>query len=150
MAIFKKTAVKPDAKKAKPAKKEEKVMDTEVKTDKTDTKKENGMNVKKVAKTSRSGGLDLAMVIIRPHITEKASDLSEKNVYGFEINKLANKMHVRAAVEKLFKVTPMKIAIIVGPVKTMKNPRTGRVQTKKQSIKKAFVYLKKGDKIEFV
>ncbi len=147
MAIFKKTAVKSDAKKAKPAKKAEKVMDTEVKAD---AKNENGMNVKKVAKTSRSGGIDLAMVIIRPHITEKASDLSEKNVYGFEINKLANKMHVRAAVEKLFKVTPMKIAIINGPVKTMKNPRTGRVQTKKQSIKKAFVYLKKGDKIEFV
>ena len=148
MAIFqKKTVAKADAKKAKPAKKEVKVMDTEVKTE---TKKENGMNVKKAAKTSRSGGLDLAMVIIRPHITEKASDLSEKNVYGFEINKLANKMHVRAAVEKLFKVTPMKIAIINGPVKTMKNPRTGRVQTKKQSIKKAFVYLKKGDKIEFV
>ncbi len=148
MAIFKKkTEAKADTKKAKPAKKDEKVMDTEVKTD---AKKENGMNVKKAAKTSRIGGLDLAMVIIRPHITEKASDLSEKNVYGFEINKLANKMHVRAAVEKLFKVTPMKIAIINGPVKTMKNPRTGRVQTKKQSIKKAFVYLKKGDKIEFV
>lgn len=147
MAIFKKTAVKADTKKAKPAMKEEKVMATEVKTD---AKKQSGMNMKKAAKTSREGGLDLAMVIIRPHITEKASDLSEKNVYGFEINKLANKMHVRAAVEKLFKVTPMKIAIINGPVKTMKNPRTGRVQTKKQSIKKAFVYLKKGDKIEFV
>ena len=148
MAIFKKkTAVKADTRTGKSAKKEEKVMDTEVKTE---AKKETGMNVKRQAKTSRIGGLDLAMVIIRPHITEKASDLSERNVYSFEINKLANKMHVRAAVEKLFKVTPMKIAIINGPVKTMKNPRTGRVQTKKQSIKKAFVYLKKGDKIEFV
>ena len=143
MAIFKKTAVKADTKKAKPAKKEEKVMDMEAKP-------ETKMSVKKEPKVGRIGGLDLAMVIIRPRITEKASDLSERNVYGFEINKLANKMHVRAAVEKLFKVTPIKIAIINGAVKLMKNQRTGRVQTKKQSIKKAFVYLKKGDKIEFV
>ena len=101
-------------------------------------------------KNEKVGGLDLSMVIVRPHITEKASDLSEHNVYGFEINKRANKMHVKMAVEKLYKVTPMKVAVINGAPKFMKNPRTGRMQMKKQSIKKAFVYLKKGDKIEFV
>lgn len=106
--------------------------------------------VAKANKTEKLGGIDLSMVIVRPHITEKASDLSEQNVYGFEINKRANKMHVKMAVEKLYKVTPMKIAVINGATKLMKNPRTGRMQMKKQSIKKAFVYLKKGDKIEFV
>jgi len=94
--------------------------------------------------------IDLAMVLIRPHVTEKASDLSEKGVYVFEINKLANKMHVRMAVEKIFKVKPVKIAVTLAAGKLMRNRNNNRVQIKKQVIKKAFVYLKKGDKIEFV
>ncbi|OGZ07132.1 MAG: 50S ribosomal protein L23 [Candidatus Lloydbacteria bacterium RIFCSPLOWO2_01_FULL_50_20] len=90
------------------------------------------------------------MVLIRPHVTEKATDLSGHGVYAFEINNLANKMHVRQAIEKLYKVKPIKVAIVNGKPKLMKNPRTGRVQTKKTGIKKALVYLKQGDKIEFV
>jgi len=105
---------------------------------------------KKPAKVGRQGGLELNMVLIRPHITEKASNLSEKNIYAFEIAFAANKMQVRQAIEKFYKVKPTKVAIIMGIPKTMKNPRTGRVQVKKTAIKKAMVYLKKGDKIEFV
>ncbi|OGZ06373.1 MAG: 50S ribosomal protein L23 [Candidatus Lloydbacteria bacterium RIFCSPHIGHO2_01_FULL_49_22] len=90
------------------------------------------------------------MILVRPHITEKATDLSEHNVYAFEIARMANKAQVRQAIEKFYKVKPVKIAIIMGIAKYMKNPRTGRMQTKKIAIKKALVYLKKGDKIEFV
>ena len=104
----------------------------------------------KPAKVGRVGGLELNMVLIRPHITEKATTLSEKNVYAFEIAHKANKMQVRQAIEKFYKVKPVKVAVIMGIPKTMKNPRTGRVQVKKTAIKKALVYLKKGDKIEFV
>lgn len=100
--------------------------------------------------TQKTRGLDLAMVLIRPHVTEKATDLSGHGVYVFDINKAANKMHVRQAVEKLYKVKPIKIAVVNGKPKFMKNSRTGRVQTKKTSVKKALVYLKSGDKIEFV
>jgi len=101
-------------------------------------------------KSAKMRGLDLSMVLIRPHVTEKASDLSERGVYAFEIHKHANKMHVRQAIEKLYKVKPVKIAVVVGKPKLMKNPRTGRVQTKKTAVKKALVYLKKGDKIELI
>ena len=103
-----------------------------------------------VATKANTGGLDLTMVLLRPHVTEKASDLSEKNVYVFEINKLANKMHVRMAVEKFYKVKPTMVSVINIMPKYSKNPRTGRVQIKKQGLKKALVYLKKGDKLEFV
>ena len=137
------------------------------KTKKETTKKETSVAVKlKVKKAAaaetaaptteratdyNSGrGLDLSMVLIRPHVTEKATDLSEHGVYAFEINKAANKMHVRHAVEKLYKVRPIKVAIVNGKPKLMKNPRTGRIQTKKTGLKKALVYLKRGDKIEFV
>jgi large subunit ribosomal protein L23 len=128
---------------------------------KTTAKAESTKETKKVAdttlavtttKASAKEGkeLDLGMVLIRPHVTEKASDLSEKGVYVFEINKLANKMHVRQAVEKMFKVKPEKVAIVTGKGKLMRNRHNNRVEVKKTGVKKALVYLKKGDKIELV
>lgn len=141
MALFsKKATAKAEPKKKKEVKK---------------IKIEKGDVVTKVEATNdtvytKLGGLDLTMVLLRPHVTEKATDLSEHRVYAFEINKLANKMHVRQAVEKFYKVKPVKIAVVNIMPKYGKNPRTGRVQTKKQGLKKAFVFLKKGDKIEFV
>lgn len=98
---------------------------------------------------SEGRGLDIAQVLLRPHVTEKASDLSEKGVYAFDINTRANKMHVRQAVEKFYKVKPVKVAIQITKPKYMKNPRSNRIQTKKALNKKALVYLKAGDKIEF-
>lgn len=100
--------------------------------------------------SQKTSGLPLTSVLMRPHVTEKATDLSTRGVYVFEVSKLANKMHVRQAIEKLYKVVPTKIAMVNGRPKLMKNPRTGRLQAKQKSIKKALVYLKKGDKIEFV
>ncbi len=98
----------------------------------------------------KTGGLDLGQVLLRPHVTEKATDLSEKNVYAFEVNMRANKVHVRQAIEKLYKVSPVKIAMMTTKAKTMKNPRTNRTQSKRQAGKKALVYLKAGDKIEVI
>lgn len=142
MALFtKKTTVKAVSTKTKAVKKtKDKVITAEiVKTEAV------------IATVQNSGkGLDISQVILRPHITEKASDLSERGVYAFEISKLANKAQVLLAVQALFKVKPVKIAIVNQSPKYTKNPRTNRVQVKKQAIKKAFVYLKKGDKIEFV
>ena len=104
-----------------------------------------------VAKTPiKMGGLDLGHVLLRPHVTEKATELSERNVYAFEVNMRANKVHVRQAIEKIYKVSPVKIAMITTKEKTMKNPRTNRTQSKRQAAKKALVYLKKGDKIEVI
>lgn len=104
-----------------------------------------------VAKTPmKTGGLDLTQVLLRPHVTEKATDLSEKDVYAFEVNMRANKVHVRQAIEKFYKVSPVKIAMISTKGKTMKNPRTNRTQPKRQAGKKALVYLKAGDKIEVI
>ncbi|KKU79822.1 MAG: 50S ribosomal protein L23 [Parcubacteria group bacterium GW2011_GWA2_47_7] len=138
--VVKKAATKTDAVRAKVAKAE--------KADKKDEIM--AIEKKDASVVQKAGGLELNMILLRPHITEKATDLSEKNVYAFEIARGANKAQVRQAVEKFYKVKPVKIAIIMGIAKYMKNRRTGRMQTKKTAIKKALVYLKKGDKIEFV
>ena len=125
---------------------------TKAEVSKKEVKKEKKETVTPPVSVSavKVGGLDLAMILIRPHVTEKATDLSERGVYAFEINKFANKMHVYQAIEKQFKVKPVKIAMVNRRPKLMKNPRTGRIQTKQVGIKKALVFLKSGDKIEFV
>lgn len=87
-------------------------------------------------------------ILSRPRITEKAALMSEtSNAYTFEVQKSASKGDVAKAVKELYKITPLKIGITNLPSKT-KFIR-GKMGTK-SGIKKATVFLQKGDKIEFV
>lgn len=86
-------------------------------------------------------------IISKMRVTEKGAFLAEKNVYVFNVDEKANKTELTKAILKLYKVTPIKINIVTVPKKN-KSFR-GKVTAKKGG-KKAFVYLKKGDKIEFV
>ncbi len=117
------------------------------KTEKTDAPKE----VKKEAKTKAvSEGTSLhntAGVIRRPRITEKASMQAEANVYAFEVALTANKQTIAHAVKELYNVTPIKIAVIAIPKKEVFV--RGKWGTKGGG-KKAYIYLKKGETIEFV
>src|SRR5579883_90991 len=87
-------------------------------------------------------------VIRRPIIlTEKANLLREKrNQVVFEVTRDANKVQIKDAVQKLFKVT-------VTAVNTMvlrgKDRRMGRGYAKTQNWQKAIVTLKEGDSIDF-
>ena len=86
-------------------------------------------------------------IIIRPRITEKSGVMSEKlNIFTFEVAKHSNKKSIFKAIKNLYKVTPLKIRTINIPAKKVfVRGRHGS----QPSIKKALVYLKKGDKIEF-
>lgn len=103
-----------------------------------------------VPAVKKQGGIDLSQVIIAPRITEKSAKQSEDNVYTFEINARANKHQVSQAIVAYYKVTPVKVAIVNTPTKYAKNWKTGRVQMKKPGLKKALVYVKKGETIAFV
>jgi large subunit ribosomal protein L23 len=87
-------------------------------------------------------------IIRRPIIlTEKATLLREKhNQVIFEVARDANKVQIRDAVQRLFKVN-------VTDVNTMlmrgKDRRMGRGRGKMQNWKKAIVTLKAGDSIDF-
>jgi large subunit ribosomal protein L23 len=86
-------------------------------------------------------------VIVKPRITEKSGIQSQGGVYTFEVTKSANKNTVIQAVHALYKVRPVKVAIINSPSKAIiHGGRRGTVP----GFKKAVVSLKKGDKIEFV
>jgi large subunit ribosomal protein L23 len=86
-------------------------------------------------------------IIKHPRITEKAAILSGDGVYTFEIDPKATKIDVARAIKAIYKVDPVKIAISKLPAKR-KIIRGKRGKT--AAVKKAVVYLKKGDTIEFV
>lgn len=85
--------------------------------------------------------------IIRPRITEKSGMLSQGGIYTFEITTNANKQTISDAVKSLYKVQPVRVAIINSPSKNVfVKGRRGVVS----GVRKAIVTLKKGDKIDFV
>ena len=92
---------------------------------------------------------NLASVIVKPRITEKAVGLSEKNVYTFEINADATKRDVAAAIKALYNVTPEAVNIVNKAPRQYKSASKGRRLTEK-GMKKAYVYLKPGDSITLV
>ena len=90
----------------------------------------------------------MALIIHRPRLTEKAANLSSANVFTFEVAPGATKHDVMRAVTALYKVQPVKVHIL--NVKGKKVAlRTRRGVGVKNNSRKAYVYLKKGDTIDF-
>jgi large subunit ribosomal protein L23 len=83
-------------------------------------------------------------VILAPRITEKASMQSTANAYTFVVAKNATKHTVAAEIKKEYKVTPLAINITNMP--TRNTFIRGKFGTQ-AGIKKAIVFLKKGDTI---
>lgn len=86
-------------------------------------------------------------IIKNPRVTEKASLVYEKNIYTFDIADQANKTEIKKAIFTLYKVKPVKINIVNTPNKEIMVRGKKGV---KQGGKKAYVYLKKEDKIELI
>lgn len=85
-------------------------------------------------------------IILRPRITEKSGLANESlNVYTFEVAKDASKPAIAKAIKTLYKVTPLKIRTINLPRKAVMSRGKPGMQS---AVKKALVFLKKGDKIE--
>lgn len=84
-------------------------------------------------------------IILRPRITEKSGIMNEAlNVYTFEVSKNATKNTIAKAIKGLYKVTPEKVRVVNLPAKEI--VRRGKKGTQ-SAVKKALVYLKKGDTI---
>jgi large subunit ribosomal protein L23 len=84
-------------------------------------------------------------IVVRPIITEKSSLLKDAgNQYVFEVQRDANKIEIKKAVEKLFKVKVVSVHIsnIEG-----KKKRVGKFTGKRPDWKKAIVKLNPKDKI---
>jgi large subunit ribosomal protein L23 len=92
--------------------------------------------------------LKRANVLLAPRITEKAAIGADRNnVYVFHVSKDATKKSISDSVAESYKVTPVKVRVTAIPAKRVfvrgkKGVKSGG--------KKAYVYLKKGDKIELI
>ena len=113
------------------------------KKDVKDTKKEDN----KVTKKSVFTNTQYDNMLLRPHITEKSSLVAEGNGYTFEVIKSANKSEIKKAIKEIYNVDAIRVNIINVPRKQIifrgkKGWKPGK--------KKAIVFLKKGETIEFV
>jgi large subunit ribosomal protein L23 len=91
-------------------------------------------------------------IILRPRITEKSGIMSEPKdgraaVYTFEVRENANKPMISQAIKALYKVSPVKVRIVNLPAKRVFV--RGKRGTS-NGVKKAMIYLKKGEKINLV
>ncbi len=88
---------------------------------------------------------DLNKVLIKPRVTEKAARTAESSVYVFEIDPKASKSVVTKAFEEKYKISPVKVSTVTIHAK---NVFVRGKRGKKSGYKKAYIYLKKGEKIE--
>jgi large subunit ribosomal protein L23 len=90
-------------------------------------------------------------ILIRPIISEKADQLSEKlGQYSFIVNKKANKVEIRKAVEDMYSVNVVSVntAIMPGKAKS-RNTRTKVIKGRVSAYKKAIIKLSAGEEIDF-
>ena len=89
-------------------------------------------------------------ILKRPIVTEKMTALQEKGQYAFEVERGANKIEIKKAVEKKFNVTVIDVRTALHKGKTKSQlRRKGRFEGRTPAWKKAIVRLKEGDKIQF-
>lgn len=106
--------------------------------------------VKKTEKTAMPAApkkeLDKVYRIIRnPHVTEKATVLTEKNYYVFKVEAAANKNDVKKAVSDYYNVEVLDVKMVNIPSRIRKR---GKGVSIKRGYKKAIVKIKEGQKIE--
>jgi large subunit ribosomal protein L23 len=90
-------------------------------------------------------------IIIKPIVTEKVSKESEVlNRYGFVVDKNANKVQIKKAVEAAYGVTILSVNTMnVRPDRTTKYTKSGLISGKTNAIKKAIVQVQEGETIDF-
>ncbi len=150
MGILKNIFKKEDGKekKAKPSVKKGPLLKP---IEKKETKKEVSKETKKTPKIPviKKGQLTEHdyEVLHSPHVTEKATKLSEENKYVFKVSKQTNKNQIKQSVENTYGVDVEEIRVINIP---KKKRRIGRHTGWRKGYKKAIVRVKKGQKIEIL
>ena len=90
-------------------------------------------------------------LLIKPIITEKATNDSElRNRYSFIVNREANKIQIKNAVQEKYNVTVQKVRTqIYGSERKTKFTKRGVQRTKTNIKKKAIIDIQDGDSIDF-
>lgn len=89
-------------------------------------------------------------VLIKPLVTEKVSALNETGKYGFIVNRKANKVEIKKAVEKMYGVTVESVNTMVYLGKSKSRyTKSSVISGRAPSFKKAIVTVADGDVIDF-
>ena len=90
-------------------------------------------------------------ILIKPIVTEKMTSQGDKlNRYGFFVDKRANKIQIKTAIEKTYGVSVSDVNTLRYSGKQKSRfTRSGLVSGKRNSIKKAIVTLGKGETMDF-
>ncbi len=99
-----------------------------------------------VLKTKKSAVFSYEAVK-QPHISEKATNLAEKNQYIFELSPNYNKKEIKKTIEGVYGVDVLSVNIIKIPAKKR---RLGKTQGFRKGFSKAVVKIKQGQKIEIL
>jgi large subunit ribosomal protein L23 len=87
------------------------------------------------------------LILKRPMVTEKSTTEKDlRNKLFFEVDRRANKIAIKEAVEKIFKVNVLNVATVS---MKGKRKRVGRYFTQRPDWKKAIVTIKAGQRVEF-
>jgi large subunit ribosomal protein L23 len=89
-------------------------------------------------------------IVIKPVISEKSLDETQRGKYTFRVHVDANKLQVKDAIEQLFNVEVVQVNVSTSKAKEKsRNRRRGRIRGWTSEWKKAVVTLAAGQKIEF-
>ncbi|POS02407.1 50S ribosomal protein L23 [Flavobacterium croceum] len=90
-------------------------------------------------------------IIIKPIITEKITKDGEIfNRFGFVVDRKANKVQIKKAVEAAYGVTVVNVNTMnVRPDRSVKYTKSGLISGKTNAYKKAVVQVKEGETIDF-
>lgn len=142
MGIFEKKASAKGATKAKATKAKAKPVTEEVLT--PESQQASGASTKAVTAAKGQAGMSYR-VLHSPRVSEKAAIMSQHNVYVLNVPVTVNKIEIARAVKDLYGVTVEAVRTVRGIGKKMVR---GRVKGERNRWKKAYVTVKKGEKID--
>ena len=90
-------------------------------------------------------------IIFKPIVTDKMTDQGEKlNRYGFIVDRRANKLEIKAAVEQMYNVTVEDVNTVnYNGKRRSRYTKAGLLRGRSNHFKKAYVTLAGDDKIDF-
>jgi len=94
--------------------------------------------------------MKLSDVLVKPIVTEKSYKLTDtRKTYTFRVDRKANKLEVKKAVEEFYGVTVTEVNTVVVPAKAKsKFTKAGFISGRKPAYKKAYVKVAEGETID--
>ena len=89
-------------------------------------------------------------ILIKPIVTEKSNKLTDqRRTYAFRVNRKANKLEIKKAVEDFYGITVVDVNTVVVPGKSKsKFTKGGFISGRKPAYKKAYISVAEGETID--